>query len=54
MPTTQKAVVNAIIQAKLGKDPDDMRRMFMDNRYTAAQLLILLREQLDILGSGTT
>ena len=54
LPTTQKAVVNAVIKADIGKDPDGIRCLYMDNRYTAAQLLILLREQYDILGCGTT
>ena len=54
MPTTQKAVVNSVIQSGIGLDPDGKRRIFMDNRYTCAQLLVLLREQYGILGSGTT
>ena len=54
LPTTQKAVVNSVIQSGIGMDPDGKRRMFMDNRYTCAQLLVLLREQYGILGSGTT
>jgi len=54
LPTTQKAVINAIIAAGLGKDPDGLRCLFMDNRYTCAQLLLMLRELYDILGSGTT
>ncbi len=54
LPTTRKAVVNAIIQSKLGKDPNGYRRLFMDNRYSSVKLFILLREKFDILCAGTT
>lgn len=54
LPTTQKAVANAVMQSGIGNDPDGMRRLFMDNRYTAAPLFILLRERFDILCAGTT
>ena len=54
LPTTQKAIANAVMQAGKGNDPDGMRWLFMDNRYTAAPLFILLREQFDILCAGTT
>ena len=54
LPTTQKAVVNAIIASGIGKDPDGMRCLYLDNRYTCAQLLVLIRDLFDILGSGTT
>ena len=54
MPTTQKVVLNAVISSGIGKDINGSRRLFLDNRYTAASLLIQLREQYDILCSGTT
>jgi hypothetical protein len=54
LPTTQKAVVNSIIQSKLAKDPDGIRCLFMDNRYASANLFILLREKFEILCAGTT
>ena len=54
MPTTQKAVVNAMIQSGISKDVNGMRRLFTDSRYTAAALFILLREEHDILVAGTT
>ena len=53
MPTFQKAVVNSIIQSRIGNDPDGKRMLFMDNRYSSASLFILLREQYDILCAGT-
>ncbi len=54
LPSTQKAVVNSIIQSKIGKDPNGVRRLFMDNRYTSASLFVLPREKFDILCAGTT
>jgi hypothetical protein len=53
LPTTQKTVINAVIQSKIGKDPNGMRRLFMDNQYTAALLLLMLQEKYDILAAGT-
>ena len=49
LPTTQKVVVNSIIQSKLGKDPDGIRHVFMDNRYACANLFVLLCEKFDIV-----
>ena len=53
LPTTQKAVVNSIIQSKLQKDPDGIHCVFMDNHYACANLFILLREKFDIVCAGT-
>jgi hypothetical protein len=50
--STQKAVVNAIIQRKLGKEPNGIHRLFIDNRYTSACLFVLLLEKFDILCAG--
>ncbi len=54
LTTTQKAVVNSVIQSKIGNDPKGIRRLFLDNQYTCASLFILLREKFDILCAGTT
>ena len=54
LPTTQKAVVNAVINSKIANDPKGMRKIFMDNRYTAALLLVMLREKYGLLDAGTT
>ena len=54
MPTTQKAVVNAIVCSNLDMDPNGKHRLFMDNRYSSAALFVLLREQCKIVCSGTT
>jgi hypothetical protein len=53
LPTTQKAVVNAIISSGLVNDPDGSRELYMDNRYTSPALFILLREKYGILACGT-
>ena len=42
LPTTQKAVVNAIVLSGIHNDPDGMREIYMDNRYTALEPFILL------------
>jgi hypothetical protein len=31
LPTTQKAVMNAVLCSGLAKDPDGMRELYMDN-----------------------
>ncbi len=54
LSTTQKAVVNSIIQSHLGKEPNGIRCLFMDISYACASLFIMLREKIDILCSGTT
>jgi hypothetical protein len=33
LPTTQKAVVNAIVLSGIPNEPNGMREMYMDNRY---------------------
>ena len=45
--------MNSIIQSGIGNDPNGIRRLYMDNRYTCAALFILLHEKFDILCSGT-
>jgi hypothetical protein len=53
LPTTQKAVVNAIVLSGIANEPDGMREMYMDNRYSAPTLFVLLREKYNILACGT-
>ena len=53
LPTTQKAVVNAVVSSGINNDPDGMREIYMDNRYTAPELFVLLREKYQILACGT-
>ena len=42
LPTTQKAVANAIIKSNIANGPHGSRHLFMDNRYCAPQLLALM------------
>jgi hypothetical protein len=53
LPTTQKAVVNAVIALGIENDPEGMREMYMDNRYTSPHLFVLLQEKYKILACGT-
>ncbi len=53
LPTTQKAVVNAIISSDLANDTDGYRELYMDNRYSSPSLFILLREKYGLLSCGT-
>eukprot|EP00956_Cyclotella_meneghiniana_P008474 scaffold11429_cov48-Cyclotella_meneghiniana.AAC.4 len=53
LPTTQKAVVNAVISSGIANDPDGMREIYMDNSYSAPTLFVLLREKYQILACGT-
>ena len=52
-PTTQKAVVQAIVDSKLDNDTSRYRVRAMDNRYTAIPLFIDLRNNHKILAVGT-
>ena len=53
LPTTMKAVVNACYALELHKGTNGFRHLFMDNRYAAPQLLVILRDRLKILATGT-
>ena len=41
LPTTQKAVVNAIVLSGIANEPNGMREIYMDNRYSAPTLFVL-------------
>ena len=53
LPTTQKVVVNSIIQRGIDHDPKGYRIVWMDNRYACPELCVYLREQCNILSAGT-
>ena len=53
LPTTQKAVANAILKSRIANDVNGCRRIFMDNRYCAPQLLALMLTNYNIRGVGT-
>ena len=45
LPTTQKAVVNAVVKSGIGNDPFGKCELYMDNRYTNPELFVLSREK---------
>ena len=53
LPTTMKAVVNACYALELNKETRGFRHLSMDNRYAAPQLLVILRDRLKVLATGT-
>ena len=53
LPTTQKAVANAILKSQIDNDKDGCRYLFMDNRYAAPQLLALILTNYNIRAVGT-
>ena len=53
LPTTQKAVANAILKSNIANDPHGSRHLFMDNRYCAPQLLALMLTNWNLRGVGT-
>ena len=53
LPTTQKAVANAILKSQIHNDKDGCRYLFMDNRYAALQLLALMLTNYNIRAVGT-
>ena len=44
MPTTQKAVANAILCSGISNDPNGYREVYTDNRYSSVELALFLRE----------
>ena len=53
LPTTQKAVTDAIIHSMVSNDSMGHREVFTDNRYSSIELAIFLRERCKVLTSGT-
>ena len=53
LPTTMKTVVNACYALELNKETNGFRHLSMDNRYAAPQLLVILRDRLKVLATGT-
>jgi len=52
LPTTQKAVANSILKARIDNDRDGCRHMFMENRYAAPQLFVLMLTNYNIRTVG--
>jgi Transposase IS4 len=54
LPTTQKAVVNAIMQSGVANDiANGYRVVSMDNRYQCPELAVGLRDRCKVLSTGT-
>ena len=53
LPTTQKAVANAILKSRIANDIHGCCRAFMDNWYCALELLALMFIDYNIQGVGT-
>ena len=53
LPTTQKAVANAIIKSGINNDVHSCCHIFMDNRYAAPQLFAIMLKEWNIRGVGT-
>ncbi len=49
LPTTQKAVINIIMQFCIQNDPKGMQILYADNQYTYAKLAITVQENHGIL-----
>ena len=54
LPTTQKAVLNAVFATNLDEEPGGFRHLAMDNRYQCAELAVVLRDWCRIMSTGTT
>jgi hypothetical protein len=52
LPTTQKAVVNSVIQT-FGIEEKGARHIACDNRYMCPELAVLLLAQYNIYSTGT-
>ena len=53
LPTTQKAVANAILKSKISNDKDGSRRVYFDNRYAAPILLALMEKLWNLCSCAT-
>eukprot|EP00957_Ditylum_brightwellii_P111370 8494444-Ditylum_brightwellii.AAC.1 len=53
LPTTQKAVANAINKSGIANDPDGCRYLYMDSCYAAPKLFAMAVSTWNIQGVGT-
>ena len=53
LPTTQKAVANAILKSDIANDPHGCRFLYMDNRYAAPQLFAMMATNWNVRAVGT-
>ena len=54
VPTTQKVVLNAVLQTRMHECVDGARHLVMDNRYQCPQLAALLLKRYDLYSTGTS
>eukprot|EP00957_Ditylum_brightwellii_P203677 15335751-Ditylum_brightwellii.AAC.1 len=53
LPTTQKAVTNAILKSGIANDPNGCRFLYMGNCYAAPQLLAIMATNWNICDVGS-
>ena len=53
LPSTAKAVANAVICSLVSNDPMGYREIFTDNRYSSIELAVFLRSRCQVLTAGT-
>jgi Transposase IS4 len=53
LPTTQKAVMNAVLSTGMHNEVHGARHIALDNRYQCPELAFLLREKFKIYSTGT-
>jgi Transposase IS4 len=53
MPTTQMAVLNAVLSTNMHNEVHGARHIALDNRYQCPELATTLRQRFKILSSGT-
>ena len=53
LPTAQKAVANPLVCSTISYDPEDYRKVFIDNHSSSIKLAVFLCERCKILTAGT-
>jgi Transposase IS4 len=54
LPTTQKAVLNAVLQTRIANDPNGLRLIAMDNQYGSCELTTILRGRYGVYVAATS
>ena len=53
LPTTRKAVINAVLDSNIANDCCGAWKIFLDNRCACPELLVILFEEMNLIGGGT-
>ena len=53
LPTTRKAVINAVLDSNIANDCCGAWKIFLDNGYSCPELFAILFEEIKIIGGGT-